>query len=35
MQRNGLTRCIRGAVTGLRFPNSGGASVVTYPFELK
>jgi hypothetical protein len=35
MQRNGLTRCVRGAVTGLHFPSSGGASVVTYPFELK
>jgi hypothetical protein len=35
MQRNGLTRCIRGVATALRFPASGGASVVTYPFELK
>jgi hypothetical protein len=35
LQRQGLTRCIRAVVTPLRFPASGGASVVTYPFELK
>jgi hypothetical protein len=35
LQRNGLTRCVRGIVTALRFPASGGATVVTYPFELK
>jgi hypothetical protein len=35
LQRNGLSRCIRGVVTALKFPASGGASVVTYPFELK
>jgi len=35
MQRNGLTRCMRGVATSLRFPSSGGASVVTYPFDLK
>jgi hypothetical protein len=35
MQRNGLTRCVRPAVTALHFPSSGGAAVVTYPFELK
>lgn len=35
LQRQGLTRCIRAIVDPLRFPVSGGASVVTYPFELK
>ena len=35
LQRNGLTACIKKAVSGLRFPRSGGATVVTYPFELK
>lgn len=35
LQRHGLTRCIRGVVDPLHFPASGGASVVTYPFELK
>jgi hypothetical protein len=35
LQRQGLTKCIRGAVASLRFPSSGGSSVVTYPFELK
>ena len=35
LQHQGLTRCIRGAVASLRFPASGAASVVTYPFELK
>jgi hypothetical protein len=35
LQHQGLTRCVRGAVTSLHFPSSGGASVVTYPFELK
>jgi hypothetical protein len=35
LQRNGLYRCIHGVTSGLRFPSSGGASVVTYPFELK
>lgn len=35
LQRQGVTRCIRGAVISLRFPPSGGASVATYPFELK
>jgi hypothetical protein len=33
--RQGLYRCLRGVVGALRFPASGGASVVTYPFELK
>jgi hypothetical protein len=35
LQRQGLTRCVRAVVTSLHFPQSGGASVVTYPFELK
>jgi hypothetical protein len=35
LQHQGLTRCIRGAVASLKFPASGAASVVTYPFELK
>jgi hypothetical protein len=35
LQRQGLTHCVRAVVDGLRFPASGGASVVTYPFELK
>ncbi|HEX4458838.1 MAG TPA: AgmX/PglI C-terminal domain-containing protein [Polyangia bacterium] len=35
LQRQGLTRCVRAAVTALRFPASGASSVVTYPFELK
>jgi hypothetical protein len=35
LQRRGLTRCVRGVVAALHFPASGGASVVTYPFELK
>jgi hypothetical protein len=35
LQQHGLSRCVRNAVTALRFPASGGASVVTYPFELK
>jgi hypothetical protein len=33
--RHGLLRCVRAAVGALRFPASGGANVVTYPFELK
>ena len=35
LQRNGLTKCVRSSVTALRFPRSGGANVVTYPFEIK
>ena len=35
LQRQGLTRCVRAAVTQLHFPASGASSVVTYPFELK
>jgi hypothetical protein len=35
LQRRGLTRCVRAVVTALRFPASGGASVVTYPFAIK
>jgi hypothetical protein len=33
--RRGLTRCVRPQVTALHFPRSGGASVVTYPFQLQ
>jgi hypothetical protein len=35
MQRNGLTRCLRGVATSLRFPASGGSSVYTHAYELK
>ena len=35
LQRNNFTRCARTVVTGLHFPSSGGANVVTYPFEIK
>lgn len=35
LQRRGLHGCIRGVVLALRFPPSGGASVVTYPFALE
>lgn len=35
LQRNGVTRCIRAVVTALRFPASGGASVATYPYEVR
>ena len=33
--RRGIYHCVRGATQGLKFPASGGASVVTFPFELK
>jgi len=33
--KNGLVGCMRGKVTALRFPASGGASVVTFPFALQ
>ncbi len=35
LQHQGLAHCVRSTVTALHFPSSGGASVVTYPFELK
>ena len=35
LQRNGLYRCVRGVVTALHFPASGGSTVATYPYELK
>ncbi len=35
LQHHGLTHCVHGVVSALAFPRSGGASVVTYPFELK
>lgn len=33
--RRGFVGCVRPIVTGLRFPSSGGANVVTYPFALQ
>ncbi len=33
--RNGLYACMKGKIAGLRFPPSGGASVVTFPFQLQ
>jgi hypothetical protein len=33
--RNNLHSCVRGHATALRFPRSGGASVVSYPFQLQ
>lgn len=33
--RNHLAGCIRPKVTGLRFDKAAGATVATYPFELK
>ncbi len=35
MLRNGLAACVRPIVTGLRFPRAAGATVASYPFELK
>jgi hypothetical protein len=35
LMRRGLYACVRPVVTGLRFPSSGGANVVTYPFALQ
>jgi hypothetical protein len=35
LMRRGFASCVRPVVTGLRFPASGGASVVTYPFALQ
>ena len=35
LMRRGLYGCVRPIVTGLRFPASGGANVVTYPFALQ
>jgi hypothetical protein len=33
--RKGLMRCVRPLVVALAFPSSGGASVVTYPFQIQ
>ena len=33
--RRGFSGCVRPIVTGLHFPASGGANVVTYPFSLQ
>lgn len=35
LMRRGFNACVRPVVMGLRFPASGGASVVTYPFALQ
>lgn len=35
LMRRGFVSCVRPIVTGLRFPASGGANVVTYPFSLQ
>jgi hypothetical protein len=35
LMRRGLYACVRGIVSGVRFPSSGGANVVTYPFSLQ
>jgi hypothetical protein len=35
LMRRGLYGCVRPIVSGLHFPTSGGASVVTYPFSLQ
>jgi hypothetical protein len=35
LMRRGLYACVRPAVTKLRFPASGGANVVEYPFALQ
>lgn len=34
LQRGGLTGCVKGVVSGLRFPPSNGSQVVSYPFSL-
>ena len=35
LMRRGFVGCVRPIVTGLHFPASGGANVVTYPFALQ
>jgi hypothetical protein len=35
LMRRGLYACVKPIVTGLHFPASGGANVVTYPFALQ
>jgi len=35
LMRRGFVGCVRPTVTGLHFPASGGANVVTYPFSLQ
>jgi hypothetical protein len=35
MLRNHLLGCMRPLVVGMRFPRAGGATVASYPFELK
>jgi hypothetical protein len=34
LHKGGLTGCIRGVVSGLRFPASSASQVVTFPFSL-
>ncbi|HLK92456.1 MAG TPA: hypothetical protein VKZ18_21350 [Polyangia bacterium] len=34
LQRGGLTGCIRGVVSNLRFPASNGGQVISFPFSL-
>jgi hypothetical protein len=34
LQRGGIYTCIKGVVSGLRFPPSSGSQVVSYPFSL-
>ncbi len=34
LQKGGLTGCVRGVVSGLRFPPSSGSQIVSYPFSL-
>ncbi len=35
LMRRGFAACVRPIVTGLHFPSSGGANVVTYPVSLQ
>jgi hypothetical protein len=34
LQKGGLTGCIKGVVSGIRFPPSNGSQIVSYPFSL-
>ena len=34
LHRGGLTGCIKGVMSGLRFPSSNMSQVITYPFSL-
>ena len=35
LQQHGLYKCVRGVVTGVRFPASGGATVATFPYAIR